>query len=265
MNKILPVSCVLLLAACSRPSATIEIPFEVRLNGQPISCETSVDGISLTDMRFYVSNLVLLGGDGESWTGVLEPDGIWQNEFVSLIDLENGRGACLNGSPETNATIRARSRGGDITAISFDVAVPESLNHGDPMSAGAPLSYTPMHWHWASGYKFLRAGVERDTDSYFLHLGSSRCEGTIGNILGCKSANRAVVAIRGFVVGRDVIVVDVGELFADVDLADGNRSECMSGPANDACRGPFRRLGIDFSSGHGDSSGTVFSRVTTQW
>ena len=264
MKKILPIPLVLLLAACSHPSATVEIPFEVRLNGQPVSCETSVNGISLTDMRFFISNLSLFGSEGQSWPGAFEPDDTWQNESVSLIDLENGRGACLNGSPETNSTIRARYSGGDIAAISFEIAVPESLNHGDPMSAAAPLSYTPMHWHWASGYKFLRAGVERDTDSYFLHLGSSRCEGTIGNILGCKSANRAVVAIRGFVVGRDVIVVDVGELFADVDLADGDRSECMSGPTNDACRGPLHRLGIDFSSGRGDSSGTVFSRATTR-
>jgi hypothetical protein len=128
------------------------------------------------------------------------------------------------------------------------------------MSAAPPLAYTVMHWHWASGYKFLRAGVERGPDGFFLHLGSSRCEGTIGDIRGCASGNRPRVSIPEFETGRDVVAIDLGALFADVDLADGSRTECMSGPANEECRGPFGRLGIDFDSGDTRSPGTVFGR-----
>jgi uncharacterized repeat protein (TIGR04052 family) len=260
VGKILQFLFFLLLAACARPPQVVEIPFAVQWNGQPISCETSVDGIGLTDMRFFVSNLVLHGPDGSRWPASFEPDGIWQNESVSLIDLENGKGACLNGTAQSNASVRARYHGGEVEAISFEMSVPASLNHGDPMLAGPPLSYTPMHWHWASGYKFIRAGVEKEVDSYFLHLGSSRCEGTIGNISGCRSSNRAVVTLPDYSVESSVVVVDIGVLFDTVDLTDGQRSECMSGPANSDCRGPFGRLGLDFESGDSTSEGTVFRR-----
>ena len=258
MRITLLATILLVLAACSRGPEFVEVHFELRSGDQPISCETTVNGVGLTDMRFYVSDLTFMADDGSSWPATFEPDDIWQTEAVSLIDLENGQGACLNGSDETNASLRARHRGPAITGLSFEISVPDVLNHGDPVLATPPLSYTPMHWHWASGYKFLRAGIEKGPDSYFLHLGSSRCEGTIGNILGCKSANRAVVTLADFVPARHTIVVDVGELFADIDMADGHRSECMSGPANDACRGPFGRLGLDFDTGNRASVNSVF-------
>ena len=249
---------MLVIAACSRTPETVEVPFELRFGSDPISCETTVDGVGLTDMRFFVSALAFTGDDGSVWPATFEPDGTWQTETVSLIDLENGQGACLNGSSATHATLRARHRGPAITGVSFEVSVPAALNHGDPVLATPPLSYTPMHWHWASGYKFLRAGIEKGSDSYFLHLGSSRCEGTIGDLLGCKSPNRTVVMLADFVPGQHAIVVDVGELFADIDMTDGHRSECMSGPADEGCRGPFGRLGLDFNSGDSGRGNSVF-------
>jgi len=106
-----------------------------------------------------------------------------------------------------------------------------------------------MHWHWASGYKFMRAGVRSASDGFFLHLGSNRCEGTIGNIQGCQGANRVKVEIADFRPAEDVVIIDVGALFAGVDFADNQPGECMSGPANDNCKVPFSAFGIDFSTG----------------
>ncbi|MGI9262971.1 MAG: hypothetical protein ACR2QR_13085, partial [Woeseiaceae bacterium] len=53
-------------------------------------------------------------------------------------------------------------------------------------------------------------------------------------------------------------VIDIGELFTDVDLHDGHAGECMSGPANDACIAPFSALGIDFPSGEARMSTQAF-------
>ncbi|MDZ7643630.1 MAG: MbnP family protein [Woeseiaceae bacterium] len=64
---------------------------------------------------------------------------------------------------------------GDYRTLRLTLGVPADLNHGDPLHAPAPLTQTPMHWHWRSGYKFLRAGVTRGADGYWLHLGSTRC------------------------------------------------------------------------------------------
>ena len=237
------------LLSCTRESSDIAISFAVAWHGQPIRCTAPADGVSLTDARFYVADLVVHGKGGEEWPVVLDVDGAWQNELVGLIDLENGQGDCLNGSAAVNDSVRGRYAGDDVSGVSFVLGVPDSINHNDPMLAGAPLNYTEMHWHWASGYKFVRAGVATDAGSVFLHLGSSRCEGTIGNILGCRSANRPQVRIDDFDPERDQVVIDLGVLFDAVELSNGERSSCMSGPAETACTAMFEALGIEFASG----------------
>jgi uncharacterized repeat protein (TIGR04052 family) len=248
----------MLAVSCAPERQAVEIAFELQFNGQPISCAKPVRGVRLTDFRFYVHELRLLGSEGQEFSVQLAPDGIWQNDKVVLIDLESGEGACVNGSAETNRVIRGSYVGADVEGIAFAVGVPQEMNHADPMQAGAPLNYTEMHWHWASGYKFLRAGVESDADGFFLHLGSSRCEGTIGAIKGCKSANRPVVRLREFKAGTHSVVIDLGELVAGVELEDDERSDCQSGPTDNECRDPFTRLGIDFDSGESTGAAAVF-------
>ena len=176
-------------------------------------------------------------------------DDTWQTDGVALIDLEDGQGACLNGTAVMNAVLRGSVPAAPGIGLAFTIGVPHSLNHADPLSAAAPLSYTIMHWHWASGYKFIRAGIEKEDAGYFLHLGSNRCEGIIGDIKGCIGDNRPVVELDRFTPGANVVVLDIGVLFAGIDLQDGTDGGCMSGPSNPQCEAPFRALGIDFSSG----------------
>jgi uncharacterized repeat protein (TIGR04052 family) len=213
----------------------------------------------MTDLRFFVHDLELIAPDGQARPTEFVPDATWQIEQVALIDLEDGRGGCRNGSPEMNAVLRARPSGQEFSGIRFTIGVPAGLNHADPLLAAAPLSFTEMHWHWASGYKFLRTGVETDTDGFFLHLGSNRCEGTIGDIRGCTGSNRPEVVLAAFEPGRDRIIVDIGVLVAGVDFQDGEISRCMSGPANAECVDPFARLGLDAHSGEIAGASAVFS------
>ena len=248
MRLLLPI-IVLCCASCARESSPVEIRFAATLDGMPISCGATDAKWRLTDLRFYVSNVRLRDEYGDWISVMLAADDLWQSERVALIDLEDGQGACINGSTETNDAVRVFSDLTSSTGLSFDIGVPESLNHEDPLTAGAPLGYTVMHWHWASGYKFLRAGVETTDDSFFLHLGSNRCTGTIGNIQGCSASNRATVVIADFDPAKEAVIVDVGRLLAGVELTDGQPSECMSGPANTACEAVFANLGIDFDSG----------------
>ena len=218
MRMLLPI-IVLCCASCARELSPVEIRFAAALDGTPISCGAVDSRWRLTDLRFYVSNVRLRDAGGEWVPVTLAADDMWQNDQVTLIDLEDGEGACINGSAETNAAVRGFANPVSGTGLSFDIGVPGSLNHADPLIAGAPLSYTVMHWHWASGYKFLRAGVETADDSFFLHLGSSRCTGTIGDIQGCQASNRASVVIADFDPSTDTVIVDIGRLFAGVNLA----------------------------------------------
>jgi len=252
------MAVLLLAGACSPQRSQIEISFVAYYGGEPLTCDDGAGRVRLTDLRFYVHKLHLTAEDGQELAVELVPDGTWQSASVALIDLENGEGSCLNGSAEMNAQVIGLIPGKTVEGISFEIGVPEVLNHADPLQAGAPLGYTEMHWHWASGYKFLRAGVETEDDGYFLHLGSSRCEGTIGNISGCRSANRPTVYLANFVPGEHQVIVDIGRLFADVDLGNSELSDCMSGPADEDCVVPFSNLGLDFETGESVGPASVF-------
>lgn len=249
-----------LSAACGKTvTEPLEIPFIATWNGVPIACEGAAGQISLSDLRLYISQLQLLDIDGRAREIQLSSDVAWQNDAVALIDLETGEGACQNGTPQHYGKIIGAAPGGDYQALKFTIGVPFDLNHANPLTASAPLDDSDMHWHWRSGYKFLRAGVRAEQDGFWIHTGSAGCEGTVGNITACRFPNRVNVHLDGFVPGQSVIAIDLAELFAGVNLEDGNPGDCSSGPAESACAAPFAALGIDFNTGEQTDSQRVFS------
>lgn len=249
-----------LISACADRSVPVEIPFEVRLGDRPIACTDISDTPQLSDLRFYVYNVSLIDATGGKTTLLLTEDGKWQSERVALIDLEDGEGSCANGSAEINSSLSGQIAPGDYTGIAFEIGVPEDLNHADPVVADPPLNFSSMHWHWRSGYKFMRAGLVTDQDHVWLHLGSNRCEGTVGNIQGCAGSNRVRVRLQEFVYSRDTVVVDMAALFAGVDLEDGVGGDCSSGPAESGCAGPFGALGVDVETGEARDGSHIFGK-----
>jgi len=228
----------------------VNVQFSATLAGQPLRCDES--DLSLTDLRFFVSDVVLIKSDGAE-NAMFLPAGI------ALIDLENGEGACINGTRETNATLSGSSEIAEIDVIRFTVGVPFELNHANPLLAKAPLNDSAMHWHWRSGYKFLRAGVTTGSDGFWMHLGSTMCKGTVRNISACQSPNRVTVELSGFSPDNNRINVDLAALFEGVDLDDTVLSDCSSGPSESACARPFANLGLPFGdTQEATISGAVF-------
>lgn len=250
------------LLACGEPPRNVEIRFEARQDGRTISCESTDNAVSLTDLRFFVSHVYLLDDSGMQIPVVLRPDDIWQTKELALLDLENGQGDCLNGTPATNTVLHGTARGKSFRGLVFEIGVPEALNHGDPLIAKAPLTNTPMHWHWRSGYKFLRVGVKSESDGFWMHVGSARCSGVIGDLTSCRSSNRISVLLPEFVPGRDAVVFDLDKLLATIDLGDGLATDCSSGPDETQCVGPFSTLGIDFASGRSAGSARAIFSVS---
>lgn len=240
------VAAVFMQAACGKVSAPVAVEFRAVVAGQAASCETP-DMPALTDLRFYVHNLRLQDANGEYHSVQLDP-GEWQQAGLALLDLENGGGSCLNGTAVTNDTVRGSVSGESFRALEFTLGVPFAANHGDPLLAEPPLGDADMHWHWRGGYKFLRAGLKNDTDSFWLHLGSTGCAGTIQNITGCSAPNRVVVRLENFTPG-DVVLVDLAALPGAGALDDGVPTDCSSGPAEESCGAAFAALGLDHSTG----------------
>ena len=240
-----------LCAGCSEAEAPIEINFEVRFDGQPIDCAVAPDGAALTDLRFYVHDLALIKTERRHRVALI-PDSRWQDEHVALLDLEDGNGACQNGSSPTNTRVRGSvvpAAADGAATLEFRIGVPPNVNHANPVTAPPPRNYSIMHWHWRTGYKFMRAGLAFRGDAAWLHLGSSRCRGTVIDIKGCDAPNRPAVRLTNFDPKTDVVVVDVARLFGPTGLGDGEVWSCESGPDEQHCRIVFAELGIDFETG----------------
>ena len=243
-----PLLVLLGLSACSPADTPIEIHFDARLNGAVAACGGPTDALHLTDLRFYVASPRLIGANGDAVPVILEHDERWQQADLGLIDLEDGSGACLNGTADTNHRLVGAVPAGDYTGLVFTVGVPFERNHADPLTANAPLDDSFMHWHWRSGYKFLRAGVAANDDNFWLHLGSAGCQGTVQHITGCDFPNRSTVTLNDYRPGA-IVTVDLAAFAAAAELADGVSSDCVSGPGDIDCEAAFAVLGLNHESG----------------
>lgn len=247
----LSLLCIVIfaLASCSQPDTQLRISFVAQFDGRDIGCAPSETGSALSDLRFFVSAVQAIRDDGVAVELVLQTDGQWQQADLALLDFEDGTGACDNGTPATNTVLRGTLPAGNYRGLLFTVGVPFELNHRDPLLAAAPLDDTAMHWHWRAGYKFMRAGIRTSDDGFWIHLGSTGCEGTVQNITGCRYPNRVEVLLPEFVPGDDSVVVDLTALLEQTNLLDTDATDCSSGPAEQSCEAPFRALGLDFASG----------------
>jgi uncharacterized repeat protein (TIGR04052 family) len=257
---VLAIFAIFLASSCSRQYEELEIPFVADLDGVAVGCGAIGPRPVLSDLRFYVSAPAFLDQEGSPVPAELVADGLWQQHDLALIDLEDGSDSCENGTAELNSVLKIRVPPGQYRGLKFVVGVPFDRNHSDPLQAAAPLGDPAMHWHWRSGYKFLRAGVVSESDDFWIHVGSTACEGTVRNITGCGRPNRSTVNLPDFIPGEDAVLIDIASFFAEVDLLDSEPSDCSSGPAESACEAPFRSLGIDFATGEGLGQQQVFRR-----
>ena len=253
---VLPV--IALIAGCGPQAVGVEIPFVPVFGERIIGCGASDDGVSLSDLRLYVANPALLTRDGDRVPLELEPDGRWQQQDLALLDFETGADACENGTAERNLVLRGSARAADYVGLQFTIGVPFDRNHQDPLQAAAPLGDPAMHWHWRGGYKFLRAGLRNGDDSFWIHLGSTGCEGTVQNISGCRAPNRVAVRLDDFRPGEDTVAIDLAALADQIRLHDGVATSCASGPAEPDCAAPFAALGLEHGSGLASGVQRVF-------
>jgi uncharacterized repeat protein (TIGR04052 family) len=189
----------------------------------------------------------------------------WQTAEVALLDFEDGTGECKNGNADTNNTITGTVPSGTYRGLVFSNGVPESLNHGDPTKAPAPLQAGGMTWGWLYGYKFFAAemvamspsdaGVDSGTRGVgVFHLGSIGCDNALDGgdpdfnqapKVACKQPNRNLVRLAEFSPLTNTVVVDVGAVFAATNLAED--SQCHSDGL--ACASLFASVGLSFETG----------------
>jgi uncharacterized repeat protein (TIGR04052 family) len=225
------------LAACEHEQP-IGVEFRATAGGASIGCDGAP--LALTDLRFYVHDVMLLTADGAAVPLHLDQTAPWQTDRVALVDLEDGTNGCRTGSAEARTIVTGRATAGDYQSLSFTLGVPFDLNHANPVEAKAPLDQTVMHWHWQAGYKFLRAGIVEDGRQTWVHIGSTGCRGRVGAIEACARPNRVTVTVRGFDPATDIVTVDVGALFKNA--VGDTEAHCMAEQENPVCAAIFANL-----------------------
>lgn len=241
----------------------VTVTFAAKVSGAPFACGTTYEGLgadatkaTLTDFRVYVHALRLVDGDKETPVA-LDQDGVWQYEDLALLDFEDKKGGCSNGTTETNVTVRGTvPMGTKHDAVRFKLGVPFALNHADAATAPSPLNLSALFWNWQGGHKFVRidATPEGAMKPFNLHLGSTGCDGdpASGGVTACTNPNVAEIELTGFDAASKTIVVDYGALVATTKLAGpdgGGASGCMSGKTDPECGPIFERLGLDLATG----------------
>lgn len=274
------------------------LAFAAQAVGVDVSCESELENfgpqrehhVRLADLRFYVSNLQF--SDREGRAVAIELD---ENDYqytgkagsVALIDLTgNDSGGCTGsamafseGTARTNFAVTGRAIIQSVSAVSFDVGVPQALMQeviGSHSAESAPSPLNEMQWTWASGYRhFVLNFSVRDRDGETgdgsAHVGSRDCGPADGLALedrdACTFVNTPKVSLPEFDLARDRVVLDLPKLLAGLDfvsnvydpqtfeaLGEGPGVECHSSPSQPDCATLFGNLGIDADDGSADAS-----------
>lgn len=241
--------------------APVQIEFAATVAGEPFACGQSYAGIGTTkstiavsDLRFYVSSVSLLDATGRATPVALTQDGMWQTGGVALLDFEDGRATCSNGTPETHRTIDGTVPAGAYTGVRFVVGLPFDVNHSDATRQPSPLNLSRLFWNWNAGYKFTRIDLKTTgkPQGWVLHLGSTNCQPSANpNAVPthCAAENTPTVKLAPFNMETQAVRFDLASLLATSDVntnAPNTPSGCMADLKDADCAGVFATLGLPF-------------------
>ncbi len=243
----------------------VTIRFKAKVGAQDFKCGTAYpdqgstnETVEPRDLRLFVQDVQLLDEQGTAHPVTIDERSPWQAAHVALLDFEDGTGACTNGNANLNDRITGKVDPGTYTGIVFTNGVPEEINHADPATSPPPLTAGGMTWGWLLGHLFIKAEMTSTGDAGvglgLLHLGSVGCTNSAdggqsnpnqGPTMPCKQPNRNQVRLTGFSPETSAIVLDVGTIFAGVDLTANSMCHSMGA----SCPTMFESVGLDYTDG----------------
>ncbi|TYK66119.1 MbnP family copper-binding protein [Colwellia echini] len=256
------------------------------------SADDGLNSISISDLRFYISNVKFYDADNKELTIELDDNDFQRNSdqgFVGLVDLtSNTSGACadeaLGGTERTNASISgtliaATLADGTAAKVSFDVGVPQAVMKdviATNSQEDAPTPLNEMYWSWASGYRHLVMNftIENSAEEAgkgLVHIGSRNCGGdgllALEEKDSCDEVNTPTVSFTNFDLANDTIVLDIDELLKNVQFSASGGDEvvptvaCHSSPMQADCAAIFENIGLDITDGTADAdTNSVFTK-----
>lgn len=300
--KLIPfVLSALALAACGDDEPTDEMEaFSLRFapyyGSTALRCGESVTGVgpggtvSLqpSDLRFYVSNLLLLGESGEVIESVLDTNDFQYRDTtgeVALVDLtDTSAGACAGtglsfpeGTARMHDAITGKTHLAEVHQVRFDVGLSQPLMKAvlaQHTAEDAPSPLREMHWSWAYAYRHFVFNFSLTDGGVvgegYIHVGSTDCGGDgvrgLTDRATCGHVNTPQVALTELHLPAGSIAVDVEPLLEGLDFRVTQTATstdmvpgvaCHSGADQPDCAQVFGRLGVDMATGSAQASTNV--------
>ncbi|MBI3178713.1 MAG: metallo-mystery pair system four-Cys motif protein [Deltaproteobacteria bacterium] len=260
-------TCASLAAAgCCLSGCAVEAPadeavviqFQAKVGAQALQCATALQGLGtdkqsaeLADLRFYVHDLALIDSagvavavdlDASPWSTAATVGSV--RHQLALLDFEDGKGACVNGSPAVHTAVSGKLTPGHTwKGLQFRLGVPEALNHRDVLTAPAPLNLTSLFWSWLGGYKHLRIDLHTGPAAgWKLHLGATDCDQTAQGTV-CTHPNQALIRLENFDWATQDVVLDLAALLSDTALGT-EHGGCMADLDDPLCVPLLHALGL---------------------
>ena len=226
--------CLVLLIIGCQPKVTPVLSVSLQWQGRSIDCDSL---LTLANGQWRLSQLQVYIADiqNNQQAVVLQNDAPMQQASIALLGTD-----CHDaGIWQLQLTEPLQSG-----SVSFDVGVPQRLNHQDPLRAAAPLNQSDMFWSWQQGYKYLRLELQGEHDNWALHVGATGCQSASvlrAPTTACTAQNRVRVNLP-YLSGQR-LVLDLAPLLADFSAAATNN--CMADALAVSCQLLLPRLGID--------------------
>lgn len=246
----------LLLLACdgADPPGDVQtrtLHFQATAHGKALHCADPPRPLgsdqqlaSLADLRFYVHDFAVIDAAGTLYPAQLQAEAGWVLGNLALIDLEDGSGACSNGSAAQHRSVQLGWDGpAAVRGVQFRLGVPENLNHADVLAAKAPLNLSGLYWSWLGGYKHLRLDLATaPAAGWKLHLGATGCDQTPKGTL-CSHPNQSLIRLEQFDFGTQAATLDLGKLLAQSPLG-AEHGGCMADLDDPLCAPLLHALGL---------------------
>ena len=221
------ISLIIISACVKKPAEVKSLKFDLFYQNQLLECNLlRALPFELNELRFYLHDLRV---DNKSLQ-LSQND--TQHKSLAYIDFSSTLRHCDSKVYlQPNENVLFHSALTKFGSLSFEIGVPLSLNHQNPVKAQSPLNRSDMHWQWLSGYKFLRLEYLKNNQLNRLHLGSTACEGEIPDNVTCKNPNHLQINLSDFDINTSVIQVHIDEL-----VKSESDSLCMGNFEQENCR-----------------------------
>ncbi len=162
------------LLGCNQPkteSLQVQPLFqEKRFNCQSV-IKQNAKTWHLSQVYLFASEIEYQNNQG-NWQTLPLADNKYQSQQIVLLGVDCQHNA--KGQWQLRLTDQVKRE--QIKALRFQVGIPFTLNHLNPLQQNSPLNIPNMFWVWQTGHKFVRMEMtSAASDHWLFHLGSVGC------------------------------------------------------------------------------------------